>query len=181
MFVNYQPIFDVLFGGVFLLLMLRLQFQWLRLRFSNGFVQFVYWITTPVLRPLEKIIPRYGNISLACLSLMILVLLAWAFVLTRGFHVIAPILALSFGLKILYWQLVVVCFIYALASLLQAPRTDFSEVISAFVYPMVSPIRRRLPMRGPVDWSLLIAMILLSLIYNVLEYGLRQLAILVGS
>jgi YggT family protein len=177
----YQSVFDVLFGGVLLLLLLRLQFQWLRLRFSNGFVQFVYWITTPVLRPLEKIIPRYRNISLACLSLMIVVLLAWAMISLSGFQALTPILAISFGLKILYWQLVVTCFVYALASLLQAPRTDFSEVVSAIVYPIVSPIRRRLPTRGPLDWSLFIAMILISLIYNVLDYGLRQLALWIGN
>jgi YggT family protein len=60
-----------LFGLYVSIVVIRFLLQWARADFYNPISQFVVTLTSPVLRPLRKLIPGWGGIDLAS------VLLAW--------------------------------------------------------------------------------------------------------
>ena len=57
------------FGLYTAVVVLRFLLQWARADFYNPLSQFVVKLTTPVLRPLRRVIPGYGGIDLASLTL----------------------------------------------------------------------------------------------------------------
>ncbi|MGD2120070.1 MAG: YggT family protein, partial [Chromatiales bacterium] len=59
-----------------LLVMLRFIFQMLRADFYNPISQFVVRATTPLLRPMRKVIPGFGGQDIAALLLCLIILLA---------------------------------------------------------------------------------------------------------
>jgi len=61
---------DALFSMYILALLLRLLLQWARVDFHQPMTQFLLQITTPVLRPLHRFIPRWRNIDLALVALI---------------------------------------------------------------------------------------------------------------
>jgi uncharacterized protein YggT (Ycf19 family) len=61
-----------LFGLYISIVVIRFLLQWARADFYNPISQFVVKVTSPVLRPLRKLIPGYGGIDLSAS-----VLLAW--------------------------------------------------------------------------------------------------------
>ncbi len=60
---------QTLFGLYILVVAIRFLLQWLRADFYNPLSQFVVKLTSPVLRPLRRLIPGYGGLDLAALVL----------------------------------------------------------------------------------------------------------------
>ncbi|MEA3643742.1 MAG: YggT family protein, partial [Lamprobacter sp.] len=60
-----------LFGLYITLVVIRFLLQWARADFYNPISQFVVKLTSPVLRPLRKVIPGYAGLDLST------VVLAW--------------------------------------------------------------------------------------------------------
>lgn len=58
-----------------LLVLLRFLLQWIRADFYNPVSQFVVKATTPLLKPLRRIIPGFGGQDIAALTLALLVIL----------------------------------------------------------------------------------------------------------
>ena len=61
---------QTLFGLYIAVVALRFLLQWVRADFYNPISQFVVRVTTPVLRPLRRIVPGYGGLDLAALVLI---------------------------------------------------------------------------------------------------------------
>ena len=61
---------QTLFGLYIAVVAIRFLLQWVRADFYNPLSQFVVRITTPVLRPLRRVIPGYGGLDLAALVLI---------------------------------------------------------------------------------------------------------------
>lgn len=61
---------QTLFGLYTTVVAIRFLLQWARADFYNPISQFVVKVTTPVLRPLRRIIPGYGGLDLAALVLV---------------------------------------------------------------------------------------------------------------
>lgn len=61
---------QTLFGLYAAIVAMRFLLQWARADFYNPLSQFVVKVTTPVLRPLRRIIPGYGGLDLAALVLL---------------------------------------------------------------------------------------------------------------
>ncbi len=60
---------QTLFGLYTAVVVIRFLLQWARADFYNPISQFVVKVTSPVLRPLRKLIPGYGGMDLAALVL----------------------------------------------------------------------------------------------------------------
>ncbi len=66
---------STLFQFYIALILLRFILQWARADFYNPLSQFIVKITSPLLRPLRRIIPGWGGLDVACLLLAYLVTL----------------------------------------------------------------------------------------------------------
>lgn len=169
----YALLIDLLFFIPFTVVLLRIVFPLVRAPFSDPVVGWVYTVTTPVLRPLERFIPRWRNLSLAAVVLLWL-LAALEFALLT--LVLAPLAWLigGFGLaaNFVIGFLIVMIVLYTLFSLFE-PRHGSSIVFltQRIAAPMCGLFRRYVPMIGPFDLSpmlvifaLLILRILLAML-----------------
>lgn len=164
------------------IVLLRFLLQLARADFYNPICQFTVKATTPVLRPLRRIIPAWGSIDGASLvlaigiqaleytlillaqsySLNILILLAWS---------IITVLALI--LKIYTWSLIAVILLSWIAP---ATRHPAAALLFQLTEPIMRPFRRLLPPMGGLDLS----PILVFLVLNFLTIAVNHLAASVG-
>ncbi len=169
------------FGLYILAVLLRFLFQLVRADFHNPFSQFLLNITTPALRPLRKIIPGMGGIDWPALVLMLILQIALLIILglLQG-HVLPLgnliILAIASLLKMGIYVFMFALFVNFILSWV-APGTYnyMTSLISSLTEPMLAPIRRRIPPAGGLDFSLLIAFILLQLILMLVVQPLMDL------
>ena len=65
--------------------------------------------------------------------------------------------------------LTILIFIWVIASWILAPYHPIREALDRIVEPLLAPIRRMLPMTGPVDFSPMLLMILIMLAARILN------------
>lgn len=160
MLAFYQLIVDLVFWFLMAVFYCRIAFQWLRAPFVNPVVQGVHQLTRPILAPLERLIPRWRNLSLA--AVLVSLLLAWLkLVSIYAWFGIAPgSLALAAPLEWLDFVLgfyFLLCLLIVLFSFVQ-PRDDNALVplIVLLMRPILGRIRRWLPPVGMFDFSPLV-------------------------
>jgi len=161
---------QTLFGLYTAVVIIRFMLQITRADFYNPVSQFVVKLTTPVLRPLRRIIPSYAGLDLSSLvlawllksaelALLTLVLgldrnplgaLAWAFPGLVGL-VINIILFAVFVRVILSW-------------LNPDPYNPALSVLDSLTAPVLRPAQRLLPPLGGLDLSPMLVMIALILL-----------------
>lgn len=161
---------STLFSLYILAVMLRFLLQLTRADFYNPLSQFVVKITTPVLRPLRRVIPGWGGVDVAALVLMLALqmLSVWLVFLLSG-HAIDPVTLLVVALA----QLVDLTFnVFIFAILIQAilswitPGTynPVTSVLFSLTEPLLRPVRRRLPPIAGFDLSPLVVILGLQVI-----------------
>jgi YggT family protein len=150
--------------------LLRLYMQWQRTPFSNPVGQFVMAVSNWLVIPLRRILPSSGRVDLASLLGAYLISLAQATLLwfvapaavLRGASVSMLLLVAVFNLaQLLISSLVGLVIVYAVVSWIQ-PRSPLYTTLDRLCRPMLSPIRRHVPLVGGVDLSPLIAMVVLQ-------------------
>ncbi len=65
--------------------------------------------------------------------------------------------------------LIAVVFIWSVLSWVAPPYNPFRELLDRIVEPLIAPIRRILPMTGPVDFSPLVLIVLIVLAARILS------------
>lgn len=179
MFEIYALLVNFVFGLLIWLFLLRLGFQLVRAPFNNGFVQSIYTYLAPILRPFERVIPRYGNFSIPCFVVVMLLSLMWAIALQLGISLGTLFLAAFLLLQSIYWMLLFLLFAYIIMSFVQPnPYNDFVIVIRLMAEPLVRPFRRIIPPLGPLDLSVAVCLLCITVVYKLLTLGLVQLATL---
>jgi len=177
-------IIQTLFGLYILVVMLRFLLQWARADFYNPLSQFVVKVTTPVLRPMRRIIPGLGGLDFAAIILMWLlktVELSLVILITSdAFNPVGPML----------WaipQLVDLAInVFLIAILIQViiswvnPGTynPIIGVINSITDPLMRPARRIIPPISGLDLSPMLVMMGLYLLKMLL---LPPLLVLTGS
>lgn len=162
----YGYLITLLFWIPLTVLFLRIAFQLIRAPFSDPVVGWVYSVLNPILRPFERVIPRWRNLSLAAVLLFVLVAsIEYALLTLRG-HPGQWLLggiggAISFSLGFL----IVAIVLYALFSLFE-PRRGASIVylVQRIADPLCGMFRRYIPMIGPFDLSPMFATLALVLL-----------------
>lgn len=160
-------------GSLYLLIvLLRFVLQLVRADFYNPISQFVVKATKPLLNPLRRLIPGFGGLDLASLTLAILVqlVLMALTLLLMGLFEAALLPQLLVWALIGVTSLLIKLFFYALiASVILswvAPHSHNpgAQLVGQICEPLLAPIRRLLPSLGGLDLSPIFAFIALNLV-----------------
>jgi YggT family protein len=175
---------QTLLGLYALVVMLRFLLQLLRVDFYNPLSQFVVKLTSPVLRPLRRVIPGYQGIDFSSL------VLAWMVKSLEVFLVVWLLRGSPPLLGALIWSLPELCAlilnIFLFAVLIQVilswvnpdPFNPTLGVLRRLTDPLLRPAQRILPPIGGLDLSPMLVVIGLVLLEMLL---LPPLKLLTGS
>ncbi|MCB2263713.1 MAG: YggT family protein [Candidatus Thiosymbion ectosymbiont of Robbea hypermnestra] len=177
---------QVLFGFFAGVVLLRFLLQWVRADFYNPISQFVVRVTTPVLRPLRRVIPGYAGLDPAALVLAWLVKAGELGILALLLSLpVNPLGALAWALPGLV-DLTITLLIFGV--LIRAILSWFNpgsygghplaDLLDSLTEPVMGPARRLLPPFGGLDLSPMLVMIGLILLKMLL---LPPLNLLTGS
>lgn len=164
---NY--LIDTLFSLYIGAVILRFLFQLLDVDYHNPITQFLVKITSPLIKPLQAIVPGTGNLNLASLLL--------AFTLTMvkfylklgvtgqsanlaGIAVFSVADVLSVILTILLWAMIIRVI---LSWINPDPRQPVVQLLIQLTEPIMAPARRIIPPMGGLDLSPIAVFILISL------------------
>ena len=157
-----------------MLFLLRFFMQIFRAPFNNPLAYMVIALTDFAVKPVRRVIPSWGKVDLSTLLLALLTqfLLQLSLVWLRDFPLAVAgqsawigLIGMSF-LGVLRTSLDV--FFYAI--LLQVilswvnPHNPIANVLNSLTRPILEPIQRILPMAGGIDFSPIVALILLQMI-----------------
>ena len=166
--------------------LLRLYMQYQRIpmsaRSGNPMGKFIFAFTDWLVLPLRKVVPAVGRWDMASLVAAFLVQLAqfsilWA-LLGMGASVASVLVYAIFGLaRMAVSGLTGLVIVYAVLSWVQT-RSYMSDLLERLVMPVLTPIRRVLPLVGGIDLSPLVLLVLLQVAGIILGYV--QAAILVA-
>ena len=181
-------VLDVAVGLVCGVCLLRLYMQQQRIpmsaRAGNPIGPFIFALTDWVVLPLRRVLPKLSALDLASLVAAFLLQLA-QFVLLWLLQGAAQSLALVgvlavFGLlRVALSGLTGLVMIYALLSWVQA-RSPVADLLDRLVAPLLSPIRRHMPLMGGIDLSPL-ALLLLLQVLVMLTGGLQSMALMAAA
>lgn len=165
---------NTIFNLLTLLFLLRFFLQLFKAPFNNPLSYMVVSLTDFAVKPARRIIPSWGKIDLSTLilALMTQLLLQFSLLWLRdlpislvGSAIWTSLIGMSFlGL----FRTTLDVFFYAI--LLQAilswvnPQSPISGVLNSLTKPILAPIQRILPAAGGMDFSPLVALILIQMV-----------------
>jgi len=173
-----------LFQLYIMVIMLRFLLQWVRADFYNPVSQFVVRVTNPLLKPLRRVIPGWGGLDIAAVSLMIaLQLLSLLLVLLlRGQGVpigtlvlwsLAELISLAFNVFIFAIIIQVI-----LSWVNPGHYNPVSSLLHSLTEPLLRPARRMLPPISGIDLSPLLVLLALQVLKMLVVPPLMHLAAL---
>ena len=177
-------IVDVLGGLIVGACLLRAWTQALRVRAQNPVGTFVMALTDWIVRPLRRIIAARGGIDWASLvAALAITLFAVAIDLVLRFEAL-PGLELWLGLTFIWllkWTLYLAQLLILIAAVLSwvNPFSPFLPAFDALTAPLLAPFRRVLPRAGRIDFSPLVALLLIQIALILLSrISVRTLGVL---
>lgn len=178
-------VLDVAVGLICGTCLLRLYMQQQRIpmsaRAGNPVGPFIFALTDWLVLPLRRVLPKLAALDMASLLAALLLQLAQYLVLwllqgaTQSPGLVA-VLAVFGVVRVAVSGLTGLVMIYALLSWVQA-RSPVSDLLDRLVAPLLSPIRRHLPLMGGVDLSPL-ALLLLLQVVSLITGGLQSMALM---
>lgn len=174
----YSLLIRFLFWIPLAILFLRIVLPLVRAPFSDPLVGWIYTVTNPVMRPFDRFIPRWRNLSITALLVFWLVASIEYALLRHGGSPLAWLIgglagAISFALGFLIALIV----LFVLFSMFQ-PRAGLSLVFltERIAAPLCNVFRRYIPPLGPLDLSPALATLLLIVTRLVFTHLLYSLA-----
>ncbi|MGB5735476.1 MAG: YggT family protein [Thiohalocapsa sp.] len=171
-----------LFGLYIAIVMIRFLLQWARADFYNPISQFIVKVTSPVLRPMRKVIPGYGGLDLSALVLawllkaLELALLSMLLGLGRN-----PLAALLWAIPALVGLMISIFLFGILIRVILSwvnpdPYNPAVALLNRITDPIMVPAQRLVPPISGIDLSPMVAMIALVLLEMLLLPPLQMLA-----
>ena len=169
---SLYALIDLALRLVTLLFLLRFLLQAADADRFNPLSQAVVKGSDPFTRPLRKLLPNLGRWDLASL------LLAWAmgvlFVYAVTLGSADPVQALAVGavrtglvwVQFYWWSILV---IVVVSFINQGSYHPVIGLLDQLLNPIMAPLRNILPTMGPLDFSPLVALIILSLLQDTLQ------------
>ena len=168
-------------GSIYLLIVvLRFLLQLVRADYYNPISRLIVKATNPLLVPLRKLIPGFWGIDFACLVLALLVKMAVVqlVLLIAGAGLQNPLLLLAWALlgilaliaTTYFWALLIMVIASWIAPYSHNPGLS---LLRQLIEPSLAPIRKLLPDLGGLDFSPMVALMLLH-IFN--QYLMPALA-----
>jgi YggT family protein len=157
-----------------MLFLLRFFMQLVRAPFNNPLAYMVISLTDFAVKPVRRLIPSWGKIDLSTLFLALLAqfLLQLSLLWLRDFPLSvagqsawAGLIGMSF-LGVLRTSLDVFFYAIMLQVILSwvNPHTPIASVLNSLTRPILEPIQRILPVASGIDFSPIVALILLQMI-----------------
>lgn len=160
------------------IVMVRFLLQLVRADFYNPLSQFVVQATNPLLLPLRKIVPGFFGVDFAslvlALALQMATIEALSIVLGQGTIPILPVLIYSvFELISLTLNIYLFSFIILVIISWIAPHGHNPAValMTSITEPVLRPIRNTLPPMGGLDFSIMIAILLIYILKILVGVG----------
>lgn len=161
----------------------RFLLQVVRADFYNPVSQFVLKATNPILIPLRRIVPGFGGLDMASLSLVLLLqiikILCLAFFLLGA---LPPFLNLTIASFLSTAGFVIDFFFFAiflqviLSWISQGNHNPLAALLDQITSPVMSPIRRIIPPMGGLDLSPMV--VLLGIQFIKILFGLSNNSVL---
>lgn len=159
-------IIHLIFQLYLLAVFLRFLLQLVKANFYNPICQFIVKITNPLLIPLRRVVPGWYGIDFASLVLLYLLQVLEIIILfALSYGGFSPLVFLAAVFEILrllidiYFYLIILC---AVASWFQPdPRQPLYNLILLLTEPVLSRLRKIIPVTGMIDWSSLAALVIL--------------------
>lgn len=161
---------EVVVGVVGGACLLRLYMQFLRIpmsaRSGNPLGRFVFALTDWIVLPLRRVLPSVGTVDTASLVAAFVLQLAkfallWLIAGAGGGLFVLPVLAVFGLLSMAISGLTVIVIVYAVLSWVPTSSV-ISGVMARLVEPLLTPIRRFLPLVGGIDLSPLVLLLVLQ-------------------
>ena len=162
-----------------MVVLMRLFMQLARADFYNPLSQFVVKATDPVLKPLRRVIPGLWGVDLPSLVLAYLVQLLKVALLSTlvvaGFAPWAYLVYALFGvaeaaLDLMFFAIIIVIVISWVAPGTYNPTAALLRQITE---PVMEPFRRLIPPMGGLDFSPMIALLLIHIVGNIVLPGFQ--------
>lgn len=147
---------------------LRFLFQLVRAEFYNPISQFIVKVTNPLLIPLRKLIPGVLGFDIASIALALLlqILTIEALYLVGGFQAIpfmtvllvSALKLVALVLNIYFWALLIMV---VLSWVVPYNNNPLKSLINSLLHPILSRIQKLVPPMGGLDFSPMIAMVII--------------------
>jgi YggT family protein len=176
----FSLILDTVAGLLAGVLLLRFWMQTVRVRAPMPIGQFVFQLTDWLVRPLRRAIPGVAGFDWATLLAACLVALlatsldAWV----GGYLTVNLVLLLTLQ-KLLTWivyGLIALLILGAIFSWVN-PQAPLAPFVDALTDPILRPLRRVIPMAGPIDLTPLVALVLLQIALHLVRNMLGLMAL----
>jgi YggT family protein len=158
---------DVIGGLLVGACMLRAWMQTRRIGGANPVGAFVMGLTDWIVKPLRRIIPAYRGFDWASLvAAFIITLVAVAIDFGLRFGQLPPDLVLEVTVVwLIKWMLYLAQLMILIAAVLSwvNPFSPLLPVFDALTAPILAPLRRLLPRSGRIDFSPLVALLLIQI------------------
>ena len=172
--VNYLLKFA--FDALLMILIVRFWLQWVKADFYNPFSQFIVKASNPLVVPLRRIIPGFGGLDLATLTVAYIIATLKFFTLAVLVGDSLGFLAFYIGLLVLVKQagflLFVIMIIQALMSWVVQGYNPTMMIFQQLTEPFLRPIRAILPNLGGLDLSMIVAFLAMNVINILLSSSL---------
>ncbi|MGD8925488.1 MAG: YggT family protein [Thioalkalispiraceae bacterium] len=160
---------QIVFGILIFLVLARFILQVVRADFYNPISQMFVKVTNPMLRPLRKIIPGLMGLDMAAIVLLLLLQFAELAIthVLNGWGLHNPILFIieSIGTLISHaaWLYLICIFIVIITSWINpgAYQHPLVQIAMQITNPLIRPCRRILPPLGGIDFSPILAIIII--------------------
>jgi YggT family protein len=185
-------IINIAVAVIGLALVLRVVLPWLRLSRSHPLMRFLVTVTDPLVRPVRRVLgdggvrwTRGGAVDLAPMAAFFVLWLAQAIVTRLLYWITAPPLWILLpGQDLERWLVGVIGllvqvygFLLLLRILLEWIAVRYTHPVMRFLWnitePLLAPIRRRLPIVAGLDFSPLVALLLVSVAQTLLVTIIR--------
>ncbi len=154
--------------------LLRLVLQYLRADFRNPLAQAVLQITSPLILPARKLLPPIGKIDTATIAVALIVEFAFLLFLNwivydSSYGPVSLILYSALRSVVLLVRLLIFAVLaYVILSWISPGPNPATAIVHTVAEPVVRPIRRFLPPFGGIDFSPMVAILLLMALNIVL-------------
>lgn len=175
----------IVFNLYLFVLVIRLILAWAQSNYFHPFVQLIVKLTDWLIKPLRRIVPNYGHLETACvvaiLGIEMIKFLLLTFLSTGHSSLFGLILLSSAD----FIKTVLDVFFYAILaqailSWVQPVAMPFYFFLQQLTAPLMIPLQRKMPMVQGIDFSPLVALILLQLLIIIfvnplMVWGLMQI------
>ncbi|MCH5048797.1 YggT family protein [Pectobacterium aquaticum] len=153
-----------------MVLLLRIWMQWSRSDFYNPLSQFVVKITQPIVGPLRRILPSLGPIDSASLLLafilttikypLLLLIQVGAISLSPMNLLVGLISLIKSAGYLVFWVII----IRSIMSWVSQGRSPIEYLLHQLTEPLMSPLRRIIPVMGGIDFSAMAVILILYML-----------------